>query len=41
MPSSTLTDFSRRCIHTVTTKPWPIEAAMDKYAKAGVGGITV
>ncbi|MEO0414107.1 MAG: sugar phosphate isomerase/epimerase family protein [Verrucomicrobiota bacterium] len=25
----------------MTTKPWPIEVAMDKYAEAGVGGITV
>jgi len=35
------TDFSKLCIHTITTKPWPIEVAMDKYAEAGVGGITV
>lgn len=41
MPASPLTDFSRLCIHTATTKPWPIEIAMDRYAQAGVGGITV
>ncbi len=41
MPASPLTDFSRLCIHTATTRPWPIEVAMDKYAEAGVGGITV
>ncbi len=34
-------DYSRLCIHTITTKPWPIEVAMDKYAEAGIGGITV
>jgi len=34
-------DLSRLCIHTITTKPWPIEVAMDKYAAAGVAGITV
>lgn len=34
-------DSSRLCVHTITTKPWPIEVAMDKYAEAGIGGITV
>jgi len=34
-------DLSRLCVHTITTKPWPIEVAMDKYAAAGVAGITV
>lgn len=34
-------DLSRLCVHTITTKPWSIEEAMDKYAEAGVGGITV
>ncbi|MEX2578462.1 MAG: sugar phosphate isomerase/epimerase family protein [Verrucomicrobiales bacterium] len=35
------TDLSKLCVHTITTKPWPIEVAMDKYAEAGVGGVTV
>tara|TARA_R110002096_G_scaffold147671_19_gene307742 strand:- start:5837 stop:6667 length:831 start_codon:yes stop_codon:yes gene_type:complete len=34
-------DCSKLCIHTITTKPWGVEVAMDKYADAGVGGITV
>ncbi len=34
-------DLSKLCIHTITTKPWSIEEAMDKYAEAGVAGITV
>lgn len=34
-------DLSKLCVHTITTKPWPIEVAMDKYAEAGVGGVTV
>ena len=34
-------DFSRLCIHTVTTKPWSIEEAAANYAEAGLGGITV
>ncbi len=33
--------LSKLCVHTITTKPWPIEVAMDKYAAAGIGGITV
>ena len=36
-----MNDFSKLCVHTITTKPWEIEVAMDKYAEAGVGGITV
>jgi sugar phosphate isomerase/epimerase len=31
----------RLCIHTITTKPWPIETAVKKFAAAGVKGITV
>ena len=37
--SSSLSE--RLCIHTITTKPWPIETAAAKYAAAGVKGITV
>lgn len=36
-----LEDLSRFAVHTVTTKPWPIETAIEKYARAGFGGITV
>jgi sugar phosphate isomerase/epimerase len=31
----------RLCIHTITTKSWAIEAAVTKFAAAGVKGITV
>ena len=41
MPASPLTDFSRLCVHTITTKPWSIEEATDRYAAAGVKGVTV
>jgi sugar phosphate isomerase/epimerase len=34
-------DFSKLCIHTITTKPWDIETAILKYASAGVKGITL
>ena len=36
-----LVDFSRLCVHTITTKPWSIEEATDRYAAAGVKGVTV
>lgn len=36
-----MTSLSRLCIHTITTKPWEIERAIDKYANAGVHGISV
>jgi len=36
-----LRDFSRLCLHTITTKPWSIEEATDRYAAAGVKGVTV
>ena len=41
MPAQPLGDFSRLCIHTITTRPWSIEEATDAYAAAGVSGITV
>ena len=41
MPTKPLTDFSRLCVHTITTKPWSIEVATDRYAAAGVKGVTV
>jgi sugar phosphate isomerase/epimerase len=36
-----LENLNQLCIHTITTKPWSIEEAAEKVAKAGVGGITV
>ncbi len=41
MSAAPPTDLSKLCVHTATTKPWPIEVAMDKFSEAGVGGITV
>lgn len=40
MPKSPDTT-DRLCLHTVTTKPWEIETAIEKYAQAGVTGISV
>lgn len=36
-----LKDLSRLCVHTITTRPWDIETAVERFAKAGVKGITV
>ena len=36
-----ITDLSRLCVHTITTKPWPLARAIDEYRRAGVAGITV
>lgn len=36
-----LSGLSRLCVHTVTTKPWALETAAERYAAAGVRGITV
>lgn len=41
MSNKPLRDLSRLCIHTITTKSWPIEIAAQKYAKAGVKGMSV
>ena len=34
-------NLSRLCIHTMTTRPWPVEEAAERYSAAGVRGITV
>ena len=41
MSTAPLTDLSRLCIHTITTKPWSIEEAARNYSAGGVKGITV
>jgi len=41
MSLTPLTDLSRLCIHTITTKPWSIEEAARNYTSEGVKGITV
>ncbi len=28
-------------VHTITTKPWPLETAIDAYARTGFGGISI
>src|SRR5277367_3012440 len=41
MPAPPITDLSRLCLQTATTKPWPLATAAKKYAAAGVKGITI
>lgn len=41
MNSSPITNLSKLCVHTITTKPWSIEEAAKNYADNGVRGITV
>ncbi len=41
MTAQLFDDYSKLCIHTVTTRPWTIEEAAANYAAAGLGGITV
>ena len=36
-----LENTSRLCIHTITTRPWSIEEAIDQYKRVGVKGITL
>ena len=39
--TSSITDLSRLCIHTMTTKPWNLAETIAGYTGAGVPGITV
>ena len=41
MTAKPITDLSRLCVHTITTKPWKIEDAAKQFSSAGVRGITV
>lgn len=34
-------DLTNMAIHTITTKPWRLETALEKYCKAGITGVSV
>lgn len=34
-------NLSKLCVHSITTKPWPLGVALDEYATAGIGGISI
>jgi len=38
---SKIKDLSKLCVHTLTTKPWGIEACVKNYSEAGIHGITI
>jgi sugar phosphate isomerase/epimerase len=38
---TSMNDLSRLCLHTITTKPWSLEEAVEQYCAAGVSGISV
>ena len=40
MPTE-IKDLSKLCVHTITTKPLAFKDACEKYAKAGIKGITI
>ena len=39
--ASQIKDLSKLCIHTLTTKPWDIDACVRNYSMAGIKGITI
>lgn len=41
MSAAIITDLSKLCIHTITTRPWSLEQAVEKYLKKGINGISV
>ena len=36
-----MNNLEKLCIHTITTKPWPLEVSVEKFSAAGVKGISV
>jgi sugar phosphate isomerase/epimerase len=39
--ASKLINFSRLCLHTMTTKPWNLRQCVENYHDAGIKGITI
>lgn len=33
--------FEKLCLHTITTKAWSLETAVQRYAAAGIGGVSI
>jgi hypothetical protein len=34
--ATALTDFSKLCVHTLTTKPWNLKQCIKNYSAAGI-----
>lgn len=41
MKATTINDISKLCVHTITTKHWPLELAIEKYVARGIKGVSV
>ena len=39
--ASQIKDLSKLCVHTLTTKPWSIEACVQNYSASGIHAITI
>lgn len=39
--ASEIKDFSKLCVHTLTTKPWNLHQCVENYSAAGIPGITI
>ena len=39
--ASKLTDYTKLCLHTLTTKPWGIEECINNYTEAGIHAVTI
>lgn len=39
--ASEIKDFSKLCVHTLTTKPWNLKQCIKNYSAAGIHGITI
>jgi sugar phosphate isomerase/epimerase len=39
--ATSLNDFSKLCVHTLTTKPWDLEMCVKNYSKAGIHAMSV
>lgn len=39
--STAITDYSKLCVHTLTTRPWNLKECIVNYSEAGIPGITI
>ena len=41
MSATAINDLSKLCVHTITTKHWSLEQAIEKYVARGIKGVSV
>jgi sugar phosphate isomerase/epimerase len=39
--ATAITDFSKLCVHTLTTRPWDLKQCIQNFSAAGIHGITI